>query len=89
MSPQIPPEPNGNTDTSHLQAHFFNKIGAFEPLPNIPANGGYRTGSRRSALETGTTLRAPNWPPRQAEENLRDVGTPAFPICWLAGAHAS
>jgi hypothetical protein len=49
----------------------------------------YRTGSRRSALETGTTLRAPNWPPRQAEENLRDVGTPAFPICWLAGAHAS
>jgi hypothetical protein len=33
--------------------------GAFEPLPNIPANVGLRTGSRRSALETGTTLHAP------------------------------
>src|ERR1700730_3521438 len=35
MSPQIPPEPNGITDTSHLQAHFFNKIGATPPLMRV------------------------------------------------------
>jgi hypothetical protein len=33
MSPQIPPEANGITDTSHLQAHFFNKIGAQQAFP--------------------------------------------------------